>query len=235
MPHGAAGFFGKLPSAGDFVQRRLPASFVDVWDRHFERRCGAEPRALGDAGRGLRASPVWRFLLAPGHLRRRGLGWRDGAGVRSGGALFSDGDCRSRGGCRRPRAAMRNGMPGSLPPSGCTVRRRPTRRRRGVLRGAQLPRCRIRWPHQPSASGAVLAVSTGALPGIGACPCPWPRTASLLALWAQLQVCRVACGGRRRRRGCRRACWSRVACLKAAAYAGFSMPPMPTAWRRGCH
>ena len=36
-----AGFFGKLPGTGDFVQRRLPASFVDVWDRRFEQAVSA--------------------------------------------------------------------------------------------------------------------------------------------------------------------------------------------------
>ena len=32
MPTAAAGFFGKLPCAGDFVQRRLPGDFVEEWD-----------------------------------------------------------------------------------------------------------------------------------------------------------------------------------------------------------
>ncbi len=31
------GFFGKLPSMGDFVTRRLPASFVARWDRWISR------------------------------------------------------------------------------------------------------------------------------------------------------------------------------------------------------
>ena len=38
----APGFFGKLPTAGDFVSRRLPMGFVAVWDpwvtRHLARR-----------------------------------------------------------------------------------------------------------------------------------------------------------------------------------------------------
>ena len=41
------GFFGKLPSAGDFVQRRLPAGFVDVWDSHFESAVAESRRVLG--------------------------------------------------------------------------------------------------------------------------------------------------------------------------------------------
>ena len=65
MPNLAAGFFGKLPSAGDFVQRRLPPSFVDVWDRHFENAVAASRSAL-DSGwhEAYYASPVWRFLLS---------------------------------------------------------------------------------------------------------------------------------------------------------------------------
>jgi len=67
VPHGAAGFFGKLPSAGDFVQRRLPSAFVDVWDRHFEGAVAQSRSTLGDAWReAFDASPVWRFLLGPG-------------------------------------------------------------------------------------------------------------------------------------------------------------------------
>jgi type VI secretion system protein ImpM len=67
VPNPAAGFFGKLPSAGDFVQRRLPSGFVDVWDRHFENAV-AESRSALDSGwhEAYHASPVWRFLLAAG-------------------------------------------------------------------------------------------------------------------------------------------------------------------------
>lgn len=66
MSNPAAGFFGKLPSAGDFVQRRLPASFVDAWDQHFEGAV-AQSRAVmvGDWHEAYQASPVWRFLLSP--------------------------------------------------------------------------------------------------------------------------------------------------------------------------
>jgi len=65
MPTG--GFFGKLPGTGDFVQRRLPASFVDVWDRHFEQAVSASRARLGDDWPQLwREAAVWRFVLAPG-------------------------------------------------------------------------------------------------------------------------------------------------------------------------
>lgn len=67
MPPTAAGFFGKLPSAGDFVQRRLPASFVDRWDGHFETAVAHSRQALGEAWHeAFHASPVWRFVLAAG-------------------------------------------------------------------------------------------------------------------------------------------------------------------------
>jgi type VI secretion system ImpM family protein len=67
MPYAdAAGFFGKLPGAGDFVQRRLPAAFVDRWDGHFEQAMAAVRGALGPAWQELfRAGPSWRFLLPP--------------------------------------------------------------------------------------------------------------------------------------------------------------------------
>ncbi|HEY0198071.1 MAG TPA: type VI secretion system-associated protein TagF [Rhodanobacter sp.] len=64
MPNASAGFFGKLPGVGDFVQRRLPARFVDVWDRSFELGVDASRRALGDDWKAAyHGSPVWRFLL----------------------------------------------------------------------------------------------------------------------------------------------------------------------------
>ncbi|HWU77067.1 MAG TPA: type VI secretion system-associated protein TagF [Rhodanobacter sp.] len=64
MPHAAAGFFGKLPSAGDFVQRRLPAGFVDTWDAHFETAVAQSRVTLGgDWHEAYHASPVWRFML----------------------------------------------------------------------------------------------------------------------------------------------------------------------------
>jgi len=62
-----AGFFGKLPGAGDFVQRRLPARFVDRWDQHFEHAVQSARGMLGnDWQAAYEASPVWRFALPPG-------------------------------------------------------------------------------------------------------------------------------------------------------------------------
>ncbi|MGO1540847.1 MAG: type VI secretion system-associated protein TagF [Luteimonas sp.] len=63
----AAGFFGKLPGAGDFVRRRLPPDFIDTWDRRFSRIVAESRDLLGPSWPTLyHASPVWRFLLAPG-------------------------------------------------------------------------------------------------------------------------------------------------------------------------
>jgi type VI secretion system protein ImpM len=62
----AVGFYGKLPGAGDFVQRQLPFAFVDVWDTHFQRAVAEGRRELGEQW-----SSVWaqgaasRFVLAP--------------------------------------------------------------------------------------------------------------------------------------------------------------------------
>lgn len=63
----AIGFFGKLPSQGDFVSRRLHWDFTSGWDDWLQRGMA---RARADLGavwneRYLTA-PLWRFQLAPG-------------------------------------------------------------------------------------------------------------------------------------------------------------------------
>jgi type VI secretion system protein ImpM len=45
---GYAGFFGKLPAAGDFVARGLPEGFVRPWDRWLTRHVA--PLELPEAG-----------------------------------------------------------------------------------------------------------------------------------------------------------------------------------------
>lgn len=57
------GFYGKLPSVGDFVRRRLPDVFVDPWHVAMQRLLLASLR--GNETGGLPA-PRWRFSLAPG-------------------------------------------------------------------------------------------------------------------------------------------------------------------------
>jgi type VI secretion system protein ImpM len=63
----SVGFFGKLPCNGDFLQRRVPQPFLDVWDPwlqdclHTSRRIGGETWLEGYL-----TSPLWRFVLAEG-------------------------------------------------------------------------------------------------------------------------------------------------------------------------
>jgi type VI secretion system protein ImpM len=67
QPATPAGFFGKLPSRGDFVSRNLPPPFVRAWDAWVSACLADGRRSFGDdfLHRYLLA-PVWRFALAPG-------------------------------------------------------------------------------------------------------------------------------------------------------------------------
>lgn len=63
----APGFFGKLPSHGDFVGRRLPPSMRDPFDAWLQRGIVASREALGAGWQtAWLSSPLWRFVLAPG-------------------------------------------------------------------------------------------------------------------------------------------------------------------------
>jgi type VI secretion system protein ImpM len=67
QPDTAAGFFGKVTSHGDFVARRLPASFRDPWDAWLQEGIQSSQTALGDRWLATYlSSPIWRFALAPG-------------------------------------------------------------------------------------------------------------------------------------------------------------------------
>ena len=69
------GFYGKLPSQGDFVSRRLPWEFTSAWDDWLQQGLQASRAALG--ARWLEvylAAPVWRFQVAPGLCGPQG--WR---------------------------------------------------------------------------------------------------------------------------------------------------------------
>ena len=62
----AAGWYGKIPSLGDFASRRLPAEFIGTWDRWLQHSMAASRATLGE--RWLDAymtSPIWRFALMP--------------------------------------------------------------------------------------------------------------------------------------------------------------------------
>jgi type VI secretion system protein ImpM len=69
------GFYGKLPSEGDFVTRRLPWEFTSVWDDWLQQGMQASRNALGAAWLDLYLSaPIWRFQVAPGVCGP--IGWR---------------------------------------------------------------------------------------------------------------------------------------------------------------
>ena len=61
------GFYGKLPSHGDFLRRRTSDAFVEAWDGWL-RQCIADSRAtLGEHWLEVYlTSPAWRFICAPG-------------------------------------------------------------------------------------------------------------------------------------------------------------------------
>lgn len=61
------GFFGKIPSRGDFVRAGLPGSFISAWDTWLQAMLPASKQALG-AGwlSAWLEAPIWHFLLQPG-------------------------------------------------------------------------------------------------------------------------------------------------------------------------
>jgi type VI secretion system protein ImpM len=63
-----AGWYGKLPTLGDFATRRLPPAFVEPWDAWLAQGL-ADWKAAGEGWLdGYLAGPVWRFVAAPGVL-----------------------------------------------------------------------------------------------------------------------------------------------------------------------
>ncbi len=61
------GFYGKLPSHGDFLRRRLPDAFVSRWDGWLQQCMAASRSALGDGWLDVYlTSPSWRFGCAGG-------------------------------------------------------------------------------------------------------------------------------------------------------------------------
>ncbi len=62
-----AGWFGKIPSLGDFASRRLPQDFVNTWDAWLQRAMMASRARLGERWLDLYlTSPIWRFALMSG-------------------------------------------------------------------------------------------------------------------------------------------------------------------------
>jgi type VI secretion system protein ImpM len=63
------GWYGKLPTLGDFASRRLEADFIEPWDLWLGEGLAAQREALGDDWLDAYLnSPVWRFVLMPGAL-----------------------------------------------------------------------------------------------------------------------------------------------------------------------
>ena len=42
------GWYGKIPSLGDFVSRRLPADFIVLWDNWLQQAIASSQTRLGD-------------------------------------------------------------------------------------------------------------------------------------------------------------------------------------------
>ena len=61
------GFYGKLPSHGDFLRRRVSDAFVDAWDAWLRECLTASRTALGPRWLNVYlTSPAWRFVCAAG-------------------------------------------------------------------------------------------------------------------------------------------------------------------------
>ncbi|WP_195812370.1 type VI secretion system-associated protein TagF [Xylophilus rhododendri] len=70
---GPAGWYGKLPTLGDFASRRLDAGFIEAWDDWLAQgladwRAQAPEQWLHD----YLAGPSWRFILTPGVIAMAG-------------------------------------------------------------------------------------------------------------------------------------------------------------------
>lgn len=62
-----AGFFGKLPSKGDFINRDLPRSLQDPMENWFREGLQDVKQTLGDEWFGLyQVMPIWSFYLSAG-------------------------------------------------------------------------------------------------------------------------------------------------------------------------
>lgn len=60
------GAYGKIPSRGDFVRRRLPSSFVEGWDDWLQQAIMQGREDLAERWRQLYLNgPIWRFVLSP--------------------------------------------------------------------------------------------------------------------------------------------------------------------------
>jgi type VI secretion system protein ImpM len=59
--------YGKFPELGDFVNRRLPRSFLDPWDEWLQNAIATSKQQLGEDWLDLYLNgPIWRFVLSGG-------------------------------------------------------------------------------------------------------------------------------------------------------------------------
>jgi len=69
LPSTEVGFYGKLPSHGDFLRRRVSDAFIAAWDAWLQECLAATRATLGDAWLEIYlTSPAWRLACAPGVL-----------------------------------------------------------------------------------------------------------------------------------------------------------------------
>lgn len=67
MHEDTIGLFGKLPAHGDFVQRNLPANFINTWDEWLQHFISGTKEQLGDTWLDVYlTSPLWRFVFSSG-------------------------------------------------------------------------------------------------------------------------------------------------------------------------
>lgn len=63
------GFFGKLPTYGDFIQRNLPNHFIEAWDDWLQHLIAVSQEQLSDRWLEIYlTSPIWRFVLSNGAI-----------------------------------------------------------------------------------------------------------------------------------------------------------------------
>ena len=67
------GWYGKLPSLGDFATRRLPVEFVKAWDACLQEVIQATRDALAERWfDSYLTMPIWRFVFLPGLVTQSG-------------------------------------------------------------------------------------------------------------------------------------------------------------------
>src|SRR5438105_12091900 len=68
------GWYGKIPSLGDFASRRLPQPFISAWDAWLQHAMAASRADLGQRWLDVYLlSPIWRFALFPDVVGQ--MGW----------------------------------------------------------------------------------------------------------------------------------------------------------------